>query len=455
MAAAILYLKKDNELYLEEASNDIERRFIPESVYIDDCFIGKAITEEKIIETIKIQDIECLRNLIDRYGFSYAAAIPLKFNKTIDGCLVLLKEKDFFISESEKAVIELFANKSRSAINAALICSELKTEKEFSDTIFNNMATGLMVINNEGQIVRLNQAGSEILKVNFNEIRNMKLTDVLPQASIFLKIDSEPHKEVEISKGEYKIPLGFSNAPLIDINGEQRGIVVGFRDITEIKKLQNKIREKHRFEAMGKVIAGVAHEIRNPLFGISSIVHILEKEVASEQHKKLLQATLRETDRLKNLINELLLYSRPSKLNITEINLDILTEKIKNFAATLKNNIILNLSLQPEAIIKADLDKLSQVFLNFIDNSISAGCKKIDITSEKRDYSVAIKVQDDGIGMKNETLNRIFDPFFTTKKEGTGLGLSICKKIIEDHGGTIEIKSVLGEGTTVIFTLPS
>ncbi len=133
----------------------------------------------------------------------------------------------------------------------------------------------------------------------------------------------------------------------------------------------------------------------------------------------------------------------------------MLTEKIKNFTNARKNSVILNLSFNPEVKIKADLDKLSQIFLNFIDNSISAGCKKIDITSERKDYRVAIKVQDDGIGMKNETLDRIFDPFFTTKKEGTGLGLSICKKIIEDHGGTIEIKSVLGVGTTVLLTLPS
>ncbi len=100
------------------------------------------------------------------------------------------------------------------------------------------------------------------------------------------------------------------------------------------------------------------------------------------------------------------------------------------------------------------MDKLTQVFLNLIDNAIGAGSKTIDITAEKKDNAVALTVKDDGIGIKKAALGMIFDPFFTTKKEGTGLGLSICKKIIEDHGGNIEIQSTEGEGTTVIFILP-
>lgn len=454
--AILLYLMKDDmDLHLEDKSENLDLDVVPKTITMKDSFISKSIRDEKIRETIKINEVEVMSELGKKYGFKYLAVVPFKFKNILYGCLILLKQRDFTMNDSEKAIMQLFASQSAATINTAQIYNELNIEKEFSDTVFNNMATGLMVLNNEGRIVRLNQAGSEILKVNFNEIRDKKLTDVLPQASIFLSIDSTPHKEVEISKGEYKIPIGFSNSPLLDSTGEQRGTVVGFRDITEIKKLQNEIREKHRFEAMGKVIAGVAHEIRNPLFGISSIVQILEKEVTSEQHKKLLQATLRETHRLKNLIEELLLYSRPSKLNIAKINLDMLIEKIKNFTSAFKNNINLNLSFDPDVTINADIDKLSQVLLNIIENSISAGCKNIDITSEKRDLLTLIKVQDDGIGIKDETIGRIFDPFFTTKKEGTGLGLSICKKIIEDHGGTIEIKSVSGSGTTVLFTLPS
>jgi len=456
MDAAILYLKQeDKRLHFETASNGIEREFIPESIPIDGSFIGRATIEERPIETVRIRDVNYIDDLIRRYGFLYTAAVPLKLKGIVYGCLMLFKKKDFFMTDSEKAIIQLFASQSAAAIHSARIYNELEMEQEFSDAIFNNMTMGVMVLDGEGKVVKLNQAGSEILKVDYYKIMDEKLINVIPQASDFLVMNSVISKEIEISTGTNTIPIGYSNSPLLDTNEKQTGTVVVFRDLTEIKKLQNEIKKKHHFEAMGKVIAGVAHEIRNPLFGISSIVQILEREIKSEQHHALLQAMLKEIYRLKNLIEELLLYSRPSKLNIVAIDFNILIEKIKHYINAKKDDVILNVTIQPSVIIKADMDKLTQVFLNLTDNAIGAGSKRIDVVAEKKDTVTVLTVKDNGSGIKNETIDKIFDPFFTTKKEGTGLGLSICKKIIEDHGGDITIQSTAGEETTVVITLPS
>lgn len=352
---------------------------------------------------------------------------------------------------------QMAESKEKSDVNLEDAVSQktdkLKEQKEFSDTIFSNITSGIMVMDQEGHVLKINQAGAEILKMNIPEIAGKKLSDIYPETEAMLMIKPGPSREIvlPLPDGD-SIPIGFTNSPLLDPSHDGSGIIVLFRDLKEIKRFQAELRKRQHFEVVGKVMAGVAHEIRNPLFGISSIAQILEREVKSEQHHALLQAMLKEIHRMKNLIEELLFYSRPTKLNITEIDMDVLMEKVKHYISAKKDDIVLNLRIQPSAIIKADMDRLTQVFLNLMDNAIGGGSKRIDIAVEKKDNSVVVTVKDDGIGIKKEAMEKLFDPFFTTKKEGTGLGLSICKKIIEDHGGEIEIQSTEGEGTIVILT---
>lgn len=456
ITAAILWLKgEDGLLHIAHASDNLDKKLIPESISVNGGFIGKAVKEEKVVETIKMHDAECLKELIQTHNFLYVAAIPLKFKGSVYGCLVLLKDKDFFMTESEKAVISLFASQSAAAINTARLFTSLRTEKDFSDAIFNCTASGIVVLDKEAYILKMNLFGTEILQVNEGAIIGKKITDIFPEAREMLSFDMDLGREVTFSlRDGSAIPIGFTNSPLFDAANNESGIIVVFKDLTEIKKLQAELRKRQHFETMGKVIAGVAHEIRNPLFGISSIVQILEKEVSSEQHQTLLRAMLKEIYRLKNLVEELLLYSRPAKLNISEIDLNVIIEKIKHYINVKKDTLALNLSIQPSAVIKADIDKLTQVFLNLVDNAIGAGSKSIDISVFGND-NIIVSIKDDGIGIKKESMDKIFDPFFTTKKEGTGLGLSICKKIVEDHGGNIEVLSAEGEGTTVLLSFKS
>jgi len=329
------------------------------------------------------------------------------------------------------------------------LMEELSTQKEFSEAIYNNTPSGIMVLDKEGHILKINHPGVEILKISPSEVVGTPLTAIYPESKEMLTLDTHYAREILITLADGRMrPVGFTNSPLLDKDGKEKGIIIVFRDLVEIKELQAELRKKQHFEAMGKVISGVAHEIRNPLFGIQAIAQILERESESSQHQALISALLKETYRVRNLIDELLLYSRPSVLNLIDMDLDIFLSELKEFFKTKHHDEVLSVNVPPLTRFKADKDKLMQVFVNLLENAVGAGSKRIEITSEKRDNGLRIAVKDDGTGIKPDALERIFEPFFTTKKEGTGLGLPICRKIMEDHGGTMEVLSTAGAGTT-------
>lgn len=331
---------------------------------------------------------------------------------------------------------------------------ELEEQKDFAEAIFNNVVSGIVVIDTNGFIIRINQAGADIMQIPFDSASGTRLTEIHSECKDMLSISPDFSREIQITlkNGDLR-PIGFANSALLDKNGNERGITVIFRDLTEVKKLQSEIRNKQRFEAMGKIISGVAHEIRNPIFAIQSIAQILSREIDSSHHQPLIQAMLKETRRIKNLVEELLSYGRPSKLNLSEFDLKGLIEEVKVHILARAKDIAFTIEIEPTKL-KADRDKLIQVLLNILDNAIGARCSHIDITTEKMDSMIKIAISDDGEGIQKEYIDRIFEPFFTTKKDGTGIGLAICKKIIEDHGGSIDILSNSNKGTTVFLSLP-
>ena len=331
----------------------------------------------------------------------------------------------------------------------------LRAEKEFSEAIFNSTASGVAVLDENGRILRMNQAGLAILELSFGEISGTYIESISEGLDEMKKIILNLSREISIKTVNGKIkPIGFTNSPFLDHEGKAKGTIIVFRDLTEIKKLRAEINKKQHFESMGKVMAGVAHEIRNPLFAIQSIGQILEREVPSARQQALISAMLKETGRMKTLIEDLLFYSRPSKLEVAGIDLDFFFEDIINSLRLGGYQPRVLLSCPVPVKIIADSDKMRQVFLNLMDNAAGASCSQVDITADRKNGMAVITFRDNGKAIEEKDIEKIFDPFFTTKKEGTGLGLPICRKIVEDHKGRIEIKSVKAEGTTVTIALP-
>ncbi len=452
--ASILWLAGDNTTLRLEDSSLPNTNLVPSAIAIEGTFMGRAITENRAVETINASEIHCLEELIGSYGFLYAASVPLKDKQSIIGCLTLLKKNDFFMTDSEKAIITLFASQAASAITTSMIYEELKDRKEFSDAIFNSAGSGVMVLDRGGTIVRINKSGSEILDLMPRQVNVCRITDLYPETEEMLLISTrDTGRELTITlRGGKTRAIGFSNSPLLDKSGKEKGIVVVFRDLTEMKELQAELRKKQHFEAMGKIISGVAHEVRNPLFAVQSITQVLEREIESDSQQTLIKALLKETYRMKNLVEELLLYSRPSHLNLSNVDFESLLAEIEQYAHAKNREVQILTSVAPPAVMKADRDKLIQVFLNLVNNSLGARTRSIRIDVFKVPRGVTVSLKDDGIGISRENMDKIFDPFFTTKREGTGLGLPICKKIVEDHGGTLDIVSEEGKGTTALIT---
>ncbi len=172
------------------------------------------------------------------------------------------------------------------------------------------------------------------------------------------------------------LPVGFTNSPLYHSPEAQEGAVIVFRDLTEIRKLQAELKKKEHFETVSMIISGVAHEVRNPLFGITSIGQILEKEVELPQHRALTQAMLKEAGRMKRLIDELLLYTKPTNPVIQEVDAHIFFEEMQKHVRAKRDSISLVLDIAPVITLKVDADKIRQVFLNLLNNAIDAAKKQ-------------------------------------------------------------------------------
>ena len=216
-----------------------------------------------------------------------------------------------------------------------------------------------------------------------------------------------------------------------------------------------------RLATIGELAAGAAHEIRNPLTSIKSSLQYLESRCREETEKKLLGVALQETDRIDEILSALLSFSRPSEIHKEPCDLVALLEEsvaLVSIQARAKSVEVRTSFPAAPVVVNADKSQVKQLFLNVFLNAIQAmegggalAVEEIVLENGK----TLVRVSDTGPGISEEDLEKVFDPFFTTKKGGTGLGLSICYTIVKAHGGEIELRSRLGEGTTVLVTLPA
>jgi PAS domain S-box-containing protein len=370
------------------------------------------------------------------------------------GIIVALDRKPISNLKFTEFACQMFSIPVSAELERMQYEKKLISTNEFSDAIFNSSATGIMVLDMEGHVLKLNHIGAEILRTSFDGIIGKNITHIYPESKDMFLAGPKLGKEVAITLPDGSIvPVGFTNSPLYHSSETQEGTVIIFRDLTEVKKLQADLRKKEHFETVSMIISGVAHEVRNPLFGITSIGQILERELELPQHRTLTQALLKEADRMKKLIDDLLLYTKPSNLVMEDVDAALLLEELKHHVSAKNDIISLALNMPPSTTFRVDSEKILKVLLHLLNNAIDAAESSITISARPLDGFIEINIANDGAGIRREHLGKVFDPFFTTKKGGTGLGLPICKKIVEDHGGSIKIESAEGEGTIVTLLL--
>lgn len=435
-----------------------------------DTILTRTVKTKKAFNVIDVQketlsDIE----LIQQLGTAAYASVPLISRDRVIG--VLWVDNLFTrrpITDQDIEFLRIFSNQMASAVeNAQLFESINSTEQQLSN-IFESISDLLFFTGTDYTINKVNRAVVEKIGLPENEIVGKKCYQIFHGMEEPLKtcphIKTLDQRKAYIEEVE-DFHLGgtyiVSCSPLFDKAGELLGTVHISRDITEQKKLREKVASAERMAALGEIAAKVAHEIRNPLLSVGGFARRLEKKLDNDL-KEYAKIIVDEVGRLEEILTDTLGFVRTGRLDLKETDLGALLDKIITLleagAATRENQLVKEM---PESItIKVDQNRLKEALINIINNAIQATKKGIitirafHAAGLSGTSEVVIEVEDCGCGIKEETLNRIFDPFFTTKSSGTGLGLSITKKIIEAHNGRIEVSSEVDKGTTFRIYLP-
>jgi len=341
--------------------------------------------------------------------------------------------------------------------------------KAFSDNVVENMPIGLLATDTDKRIVSFNQTAEWVLQVTAHEVLGKKADEVLPQQLECLTAELESEEDViereiecPVAKGR-RIPMDVSVSRLEDDDGTSLGHIILFRDLTEIQELKREVERTQRLASLGRLAAGIAHEIRNPLSSIKGFAtYFRERYKDIPEDQKTAEIMVQEVERLNRVIGQLLEFARPMSVRKKSTSIQSVIQHslkmIERDAQAKDINIRMNLSSEIEEV-SIDADRMNQVFLNLYLNGIEAmeerGTLSVDLYPDESGEQIKISISDTGAGINKEDLVHIFDPYFTTKQSGTGLGLAIVHKIIESHKGEVKVESEPGKGTTVTIILPS
>lgn len=360
--------------------------------------------------------------------------------------------------------------------------AEIKRLHRHTEKLLTTMSDGLMSVDMEGKVATINPAVNDILNMTETQLRKgSALSDVLDEDSdlyayirqILVHSVAGATVEIHFDLGEASKNILVGSSLLTDESGKPQEAILNLHDITEMKKLEIRIRQVERMAALGTLAAGLSHEIRNPLSAIKTFVQLLPRKIEKPGFLERFQRTVpREINRINQLIEDLLDLARPPKYQFSKTNIrSLLKETIDFMEAELQTHNIQCVCNLPEDLphIRADSAQLIKAFQNLIQNATQAMQSGGELTieacfeerdpltrspAENRNGSVKVSFQDTGPGIPEEVLRNIFNPFFTTKDKGTGLGLAITHKVVTEHGGQIEVTSDGRSGTRFIVGLP-
>ncbi len=359
---------------------------------------------------------------------------------------------------------------------------EIKRLQQYSEKLMATMADGLLSVDLSGCVAAMNPAAHKLLGTfDIDTPKGCNVSSIIekntPLHRFIWDIIEEPsarrQNELKIVKKGNTTTIWVSVGILRDGHGRPQEIIFNLHDITELKKLESRIRQSERLAALGTLAAGMAHEIRNPLTAIKTFVQLLPRKIDKPGFlEKFNQTVPREVNRINLLVEELLELSRAPKYEFARTDIrELLDQSLDVLAAEIQDQ---NIELRKEfqdglPALQADANQLIKAFNNLSRNAIQAmasgGQLTVSAFTENASSSdsqvkaadnnwMTIVFEDTGHGISPEGIKHIFNPFFTTKDSGTGLGLPITHKVITEHGGQIEAHSVLGTGTRFTTRLP-
>jgi len=340
------------------------------------------------------------------------------------------------------------------------------------ERIVESIRSGLVTTDLDGLIYTFNSAAEEITGYTAEALRGQDVSILFgalaPKVEESLRAAeagaTSPRYEADcLTTDGLRLRLGYSIFPLFGETGARTGLVITFQDLTQVRALEETSRRQDRLAAVGRVAAGIAHEIRNPLAAMRGSIQVLRSEMNGDPSQaELMEIVLRESDRLNHIITDFLTYARPRPVSLADTDLrEPLRETftlLRHSPETRDGHTIEEHFPDEPVRVQVDAAGLRQVFWNLARNALSAmptgGTLRVEVQPATNHSRVRITFTDTGQGMSPEQVERLFEPFSSSTTGGTGLGLSIVYQIIRDHGGTINVRSREGHGTTIIIELP-
>jgi len=331
----------------------------------------------------------------------------------------------------------------------------------YTKNIIESMPDGLMTFDSKKRVVGCNPKALEFIAMDIETLMGMHMDELFPDRSMEVL-----EKQNDLSSFMYtfsntkgvEVPVEISRSSLHDKENNDRGSVFLLRDLRKIRAMEEQLVRSHRLAALGRMAAGIAHEIRNPLGTLRGFAQYFRAKADDEASIEYSSLMIGEVDRLNESISFLLEFSRPRDPELVRLDTTELLEKSCKLLEhdLAEKKISLQKSYRCTVPVEADGDLLLQVLLNLLKNAINASemGSTVSLVCENNRDKIYITVTDNGIGMSKNEREQMFDPFFTTRKTGTGLGLTVSHQIVEQHSGTLEVDSEPGRGTSITMILP-
>jgi len=353
----------------------------------------------------------------------------------------------------------------------------LEEVKGLARNILESIPTGVLTVNPNGVITVINPMAEAVLKRSAADLLGNSYETVFAEGETIravLEGALRHHQHVIQKDLPYEShdrtvhTIRVSTAKLTGDDTEPAGVILQAQDVTDWLALEQRVSVADKLAALHTLSAGVAHELRNPLSAMDLNLHLLEEELGEraslpEQGARYLHVLNAECHRLSVILDNFMKFARPGSVGLHEVNISDLIEHIMalmHFEAGERDIRLEQAVDEPLPPVLGDETAISQVLVNVIVNAFHAMpngglCRVAAEARQAHDTRwLVVSVKDTGIGIKKEELARVFEPFYTTKSSGTGLGLAIAYRIMEDHGGTIQVSSTPGIGTTTVLTFP-
>lgn len=466
--AGIEYITLQDSVGILAASSTVKSmdpiegdKFLERAMNVDSIFIRVAeFNAHEVYEVVKRLEINGVVIGLYRIGIS------LDEIKNIESKMYL---RMIVISLLLAAISIIVLSIIFTTQNLKAVSREFSKFKTFTGSVLQNMGEAVIVVNMDGTITLFNKSAEELFKARSDDVINHQLKTILSGKLNFIA-DKIINLESNIGDLQTVIEIN-GQAKYLSLNitknfNDQNAIenfTIVIEDFTERKNLEEQARRQEKLSAMGELASGVAHEIRNPINAIGMIAQRLNKEFSPakdiEEYQSITKILKDEVTRINKIITQFLNYAKPLEIQPQTIDAKNYFDGIYQLyidQAVLKKihfEILSDNSLK----IKIDPELMKQALMNIVQNAIDAVGEDgiVSMKYYKKDGTLFIIIEDNGVGISEDQLKMIFDLYFTTKKDGNGLGLSIAQKIISQHNGLIEVESEINKGTKFKIKLPA